>query len=330
MDSRLQRIWYGRSPWSWLLWPLSILFRFAAAVRRVSIRSIRVERPVIVVGNITVGGTGKTPLTIWLARQLSARGYRPAVIMRGYGGTSSVWPVDVTAQSDPAAVGDEAVLIATLSGAPVIAGPDRVADARRAIANGADVIISDDGLQHYRLARDIEIAVVDGARMFGNGQLLPAGPLRESTSRLDSVSAVAVTLRAGQASAPIDLEKYRPITVRSEISEARSLTSSELRPLRSFSGLRVHALAGIGNPEAFFAALRAHGLKVDGRSLPDHARLSPAELIFGDDAPVFMTEKDAVKCLKFADKRCWVVPIQTEVEGAEKVLSRIEQAIRSR
>lgn len=333
MDVWLQSVWYGRSAWAWLLWPLSLIFALLSGIRRIAFRigiarSIRVSQPVIVVGNITVGGTGKTPLVIWLAQQLTRRGYRPAVITRGYGGASRSWPVEVTAESDPAQVGDEAVLIARRSGVPVVAGPDRVASARQATARGANVIISDDGLQHYRLARNFEIAVVDGTRSVGNGLLLPAGPLRESRARLDSVDAVAVTVRLDQSSLDPELVRHKPIIVQRVIREAHSLRKAEIRPLSSFVARPVHAIAGIGHPETFFAALRAYGLDVDSRPLRDHASLTKADLTFSDNAPVFMTEKDAVKCRALADERCWAVPLQVEVHDTERLFAKIESALR--
>jgi tetraacyldisaccharide 4'-kinase len=333
MDAWLQRVWYQRSLWVWLLLPLSLLFGGIVALRRFAfqiglLRTVRVGKPVIVVGNITVGGTGKTPLVIWLAQELSRRGLKPGVITRGYGGSSASWPAQVAPDSDPAVMGDEAVLLAQRSGAIVVAGPDRVVDAKQAIALGANVIISDDGLQHYRLARDFEIAVVDGARCFGNGNLLPAGPLRESVSRLDTVSAVVVTCRAEGVHEDV-LVAWQPRIARHRLVAAISLLTNERRSLVSFAG-RVHAVAGIGNPGAFFAALSEHGLQVDGRALADHAPITKADLHFNDVAPVFMTEKDAVKCRVLADERMWVVPIEIEIDNAELLLSKIDAVIRSK
>jgi tetraacyldisaccharide 4'-kinase len=333
MDSWLQRVWYSESRWAWLLLPLSLIFACVAATRRQAfrigvLRSIRVSKPVVVVGNITVGGTGKTPLVIWLAEELARRGFKPAVITRGYGGRSTAWPHHVVADSDPRLVGDEAVLIAQRSGVTVIAGPDRVADARAAIALGADVIVSDDGLQHYRLARDVEIAVIDGERGVGNGLYLPAGPLRESTRRLDEVQAVMVTNRGPTLRRQDEFKRWRPSAVTIRLRVANSLATREQRPLSAFAGTAVHAVAAIGNPGAFFAALAAHGLQVAGRALADHAPISAAALEFGDAAPVFMTEKDAVKCRQLADGRLWSVPVELEVEHAEQLLAKIETAVR--
>ncbi len=220
MDAFLQRVWYERrSQWfSLLLLPLSWLFAVIVALRRAAYRSglaqsFRVSRPVIVVGNITVGGTGKTPMTIWLAEQLSARGLRVGIVLRGYGGTSTQWPRDVTnADTSAEEVGDEAVLLARRTGALVVAGPDRVAAAKRAIERGAQVVLCDDGLQHYRLARDLEIAVIDERRGLGNGRLLPSGPLREPASRLDSVDLKVLTRRSSRSrSDPTFLKQLWPL-----------------------------------------------------------------------------------------------------------------------
>ena len=195
---RLDHYWYTRSPWLLLLTPLSLLFRVVVGARRLAYRvgikrSTRVSLPVIVVGNITVGGTGKTPLVVWLAGYLREKGHAPGIVSRGYGGTASHWPQQVRADSDPAVVGDEAVLLAATTGCPMAVAPDRVAAAQALVdQGGCDVIISDDGLQHYALQRDIEIAVIDGVRRFGSGFLLPAGPLREPLKRLQQVDLVVV------------------------------------------------------------------------------------------------------------------------------------------
>jgi len=337
MDTFLQRVWYERhAPWfSLLLLPLSWLFGFVAAVRRVAFRrgwsqSFRVSRPVLVVGNITVGGTGKTPMTIWLAERLRARGVQVGIVLRGYGGASRQWPRDVTNETSADEVGDEAVLLARRTGALVVAGPDRVAAAERAIERGAQVILCDDGLQHYRLARDLEIAVIDERRGLGNRRLLPAGPLREPPSRLDSVHLKVLTRRAEPASPSSTLPDA--VVTTPVLGEAVSLGSGERRSLQSFVGSRVHAIAGIGNPQAFFDALTALGLTVDAHPLPDHARLTEADIAFADDAPVLMTEKDAVKCPPGAAAsrlaNCWAVRLdvaigETDAQAIDRLLDRI-------
>jgi tetraacyldisaccharide 4'-kinase len=324
----MQRVWYdGAAPWlSLLLLPLSCLFRGIVALRRTAYRrgwlsSLRVERAVIVVGNITVGGTGKTPFTIWLAQWLQARGVRVGIVLRGYGGQSAQWPREVTPQTPWEEVGDEAVLLAQRSGAIVVAGPDRVADARRAIELGADIVISDDGLQHYRLARDCEIAVIDARRGLGNGRLLPAGPLREPAGRLAEVDLRVLRGGAADSDSPHRAAgTTKQVSVGSMLREAVSLRTGERRPVESFAGAPVHAVAAIGHPAAFFASLAALGLEVEGRALADHARLASAAISFGDQRPVLMTEKDAVKCRAIADARHWAVRMDVQMSAADEAV----------
>jgi tetraacyldisaccharide 4'-kinase len=312
-ESWLNRIWYDRPAPPWWLIPLSLAygavsgsrqFLYAKRVRR----SIRLSCPVVVVGNLTVGGTGKTPLVCWLAGRLAERGYRPGIVTRGYGGSMRGVRL-VKASDDPAVVGDEPILLAHRTGMPVAVGRDRPAAARLLVALGCDVVVSDDGLQHYALARDCEIVVIDGDRRFGNGWLLPAGPLREKRSRLDSADVVVVN--GGRAL--LD----GAFSMRLEARSAIGLTGERTRPLPAFAGLEVHAVAGIGHPERFFNMLRAHGIEVIGHALPDHARLTPADVDFPDSKPVLMTEKDAVKCRHAADERHWYVPVSACFEGGE-------------
>lgn len=303
-----------------VLMPLSVLFAAISSLRRLGYRcgfmaSVRVRCPVIVVGNISVGGTGKTPLVMWLATYLQQRGKRVAIVTRGYGGSSSHWPRDVTAGSLPDEVGDEPVMIANRTGAIVVAGPDRVAAARRAIELGAQVILSDDGLQHYRLRRDGEIAVIDAVRGLGNRRLLPAGPLRESPARLASVDLLVATRRiAGAGDA---MPSQRQLTAQMQLVDVVALAGGETRRLTQFAGQQVHALAAIGNPQAFFDGLRSNGLRVIEHPLPDHAQLAARDITFADELPVFMTEKDAVKCLHFADHRHWFVRVDLSLTEAD-------------
>lgn len=332
MDTFLQSVWYERrAQWfSLLVLPLSWLFAAVVAVRRAAyrngwLRSFRVSRPVIVVGNITVGGTGKTPMTIWLAEQLRARGLRVGIVLRGYGGRSAHWPRDVQSETSWEDVGDEAVLLAQRTQALVVAGPDRVAAAKRAIERGAEVVLCDDGLQHYRLARDGEIAVIDERRGLGNGRLLPAGPLREPAGRLAHVDMKVLTRRSAevaQAATFADAIVATPV-----LGDAISIATGERRSLQSFVGSRVHAVAGIGNPQAFFDALSNLGLTVQAHPLPDHARLTAADISFADDVPVLMTQKDAVKCRAGAAglptaqrptaQRFWAVSMDVTVSPAD-------------
>lgn len=317
-DSFLQRVWYDREArWlSFALLPLSWLFGLVVASRRAAyrlglLRRVRVARPVVVVGNVTVGGAGKTPFTIWLATLLQAKGVRVGIVLRGYGGNSAHWPRDVSSDSEPQEVGDEAVLLASRTAAIVVAGPDRVAAAQRAIERGAEIVLSDDGLQHYRLARDREIVVIDGRRGVGNRRLLPAGPLREPVGRLAQADLRVVSWRDG-SSRPLT-PVAATIQACARLVEATALVGGETRPLEAFKGTRVHAVAGIGHPQQFFAALQQLGIEVAPHPLPDHARITAADIQFPDDLPVLMTEKDAVKCSPLADQRHWAVRMDVMV-----------------
>ena len=332
LDRFAQRLWYERRvTWfSVLLLPLSWLFGAMVWLRRCGYRvgvfaSVRIECPTIVIGNVTVGGTGKTPLVLWLANECKARGIKAAVICRGYGGSRSDSPIVVSATSDPGEVGDEAVLLAQAFDGLVIACADRVAAARCAVARGVELILCDDGLQHYRLQRDAEVVVVDAVRLWGNGRLLPAGPLREPVTRVNEAQLLVHTMRA-EGSQEIASTRAPHIVVRTSIESAISLASGEQRPLVSFRAGPVHALAGIGNPDAFFAMLRSQGLAPDPRPLPDHAAITARDVDFGDGHPVLMTDKDAVKCRAFADGRLWRVPLSVEISAEHQaVLWRVVQ-----
>ena len=299
--------WYRPDPIGVLLAPLGWVFALFAMLRRAAYRtgmrrSWEVGCPVVVVGNLSVGGTGKTPLVIAIARLLTRRGLRVGVVCRGYRGSASRWPRQVRADSDPNRVGDEAVLLARRTGGPVAAGPNRIAAARILVRRSkCDVILSDDGLQHLRLARDAEIVVVDGVRRHGNGRCLPAGPLREPLGRLASVDLVVVN---GDAT-PGELEmQLVPGDVVSLVDPHAT------RPLDSFCGAPVHAVCAIGHAERFFRTLASHGVVPVRHPFPDHHPFSAAEIRFDDDAPVLMTEKDAVKCERFADARHWYLPVE--------------------
>jgi len=316
----IERHWQKLTPVSLLLLPLGVLFGVLAALRRAMYRrrllpSHRLSVPVIVVGNITVGGTGKTPLVIWLAGELKQAGYRPGIVTRGYRGQSRRWPLAVTPDTSPVAAGDEAVLLAQRSGCPVMAGPDRVAAAQRLVAQGCNAIVSDDGLQHYRLQRDLEIAVIDGMRRFGNGLCLPAGPLREPVSRLREVD-WRVTNGEPQGG-EIGMRLVPTAIYRLDAPDRQAEAGD-------FDFGAVHAVAGIGNPGRFFDSLRVLGLKIRPHAFPDHHAYRAADLEFGDHHPVLMTEKDAVKCRRFAQPHHWVVAVAAEPEA------RLATAIRER
>jgi len=335
LEAALQRLWYGPRWLSLPLWPLGWLFRAVVALRRALyrlgvLRTARVDVPVVVVGNVSVGGTGKTPVAAWLARQLGLRGHRVGVVLRGYGGQASRRPQVVSADSDPQRVGDEAVLHSLRGPHVVVVGADRAAAARLAAAEGADIVVCDDGLQHLRLGRDYEIAVVDASRGLGNGQLLPAGPLREPPGRLVDVDAIVLTRRNGTAGRPprLPTEPYR-LEVRFELGDAVNLLSGERRPLATFRGGPLQAVAGIGHPQAFFDALRAAGLAIEPHALPDHAALAPQTLPFPAGATVLMTEKDAVKCRSFAGRDWWLVELAVvpDAEAAAGLMALILERV---
>lgn len=299
------------------LWPASLLFGALAALRRAAYRRgafavTRLPVPVIVVGNITVGGTGKTPLTIALAEQLRGEQRRPGIICRGYGGSAAAAQA-VTPESDPLVAGDEAVLLARRSGCPVWIGADRAAAGRGLLAANpqCDVLISDDGLQHYALAREFEIAVIDASRGLGNGWLLPAGPLREPAARLAQVDALVMN---GDGTPPPYGGKIYRMALRG--GRFRNLKAPQLQVGAShFSALAVHAVAAIGNPQRFFDHLRSLGIAFTAHPFPDHHPFSPADLRFGGDTAVIMTEKDAVKCERFADDRHWALQVDAVIDG---------------
>jgi tetraacyldisaccharide 4'-kinase len=345
MERALTRLWYGNSSGGALLQPLAWLYGSAMAFRRSAyargwFASHRIARPVIVVGNLTVGGTGKTPLTVWLATALRERGFKVGIVSRGYG-RSETAPRSVEPEDDWRTVGDEPLLLRRHSGCPTVVGADRVAAAQKLVEQGVDVILADDGLQHLRLARDFELVVVDGARGFGNERLLPAGPLRERVTRLATADAVVVTgnpehasLTALAALVPAMPETTSPATAPSdaratalqsppagfvmslEIANAVPLNGGAAQPLDRFRGELVHAVAGIGNPARFFRELRRRGIEPIEHPFPDHHPFTAPDLDFGDRLPVLMTEKDAVKCRTFADARLWQVPVTVRFSEA--------------
>jgi tetraacyldisaccharide 4'-kinase len=315
------RIWYGNSVWKWPLVPLSWLYAVAVQLRRQLyksgiLRTVRVNVPIVVVGNINVGGTGKTPVTAWLCRQLKAQGFRPAIVSRGYGGKVGRRPVLVAKDSDPAIVGDEPLLLCRQTGCAVAVHPDRVAATNTVIKEGADIVIADDGLQHLRLGRDYEIAVVDGARGFGNGHLLPAGPLRESPSRLKSVDQILEQYTGNDDGGSVLRRRDDRKSLRFRLVPhlMHRLDGSESCAIEAFSGREVHAVAGIGNPWKFFDLLENYGLKVYEHPKRDHAQFSALDLTFADKLPVVITEKDAVKCRNIGLKNCWYVSVDVEFE----------------
>lgn len=271
------------------------------------LRRKRAPVPVIVVGNLTVGGTGKTPLTIALVKRLRAAGWNPGVASRGYGRHDQATPRWVALQTTPAEGGDEPVLIARRTGVPVRVDRDRVAAARALATAGCDIVVCDDGLQHYRLRRDLEIEVIDGRRRYGNGRLLPAGPLREPAVRAARCDFRVVN--GGSAG----FGEW-PMTLCPE--GAVPLAGGKPLPLTAFGGHRVHAVAGIGNPARFFDMLRDYGIGVVPHAFDDHHAYTAQDLQFGSQLPVLMTEKDAVKCAPFASAWSYSVPIDAELPEA--------------
>lgn len=307
---------YRDARWLRTLRPLERLYRAVVASRRRAYASGRrpvwhAPVPVIVVGNITLGGTGKSPLVAWLARWLAEQGWHPGIVSRGYGGKAARYPLRVDADTPVGEAGDEPVMLAQQVGLPVVVDPDRPRGARQLVAAGCDILIADDGLQHLPLGRDLELLVVDGGRGVGNGRCLPAGPLREPLARLDEVDAVIVN---GALQQPLPVSGYH---MQLHALRWRRLTDGIGHPVTAppFSG-RVHALAGIGHPQRFFATLEALGVTLDAHPFPDHHRFSAADLHFGDAQAVVMTAKDAVKCRPFADERCWVLDVEACPEPA--------------
>lgn len=308
----LQQQWYKNGVWQLLLLPGSLIFWLLSSIRRWLyqlgiLKSSKLPVPVIVVGNINVGGTGKTPLVIAIAEYLQGQGFHPGIISRGYGGSSDSI-LSVTATSDSSLVGDEPVLMARRAACPVWVGRQRPIVAQKLLEShpDCDLIISDDGLQHYQLARDIEIVVVDGLRGLGNAMLLPAGPLRESSSRLNKVNAVVVN---GESSG------FDGFLMKVEGSQFCNLKDAKLQwDAANMQHKKLHAMAGIGNPEKFFRHLESMGLKIERHVFPDHHRFSAEDMPTSTDVQIIMTEKDAVKCMRFATDNAWYLPIKAVLD----------------
>lgn len=305
MTAWLERIWYSR--WGWLFSPLAAVFCLLSCLRRVWLQKTQaapLEKPVIVVGNITVGGSGKTPLLIALVEHLKEQGVQVGVISRGYGGRAAHYPLQLGPDTTAAESGDEPLMIYRRCHCPVVVSADRLQAARYLLANNpVDIIVSDDGLQHYRLPRDMEIMVVDGKRGLGNRLCLPAGPLRETASRLAEADLLVVNgesktqYAAGQFVMQLQPGSLQPL----------SKQCTECQPEKN---QLVHAVAGIGDPQRFFATLKNLDYQVQGHSFPDHYNYRAKDLIFSDSKPVLMTEKDAVKCLAMTElDRHWFLPV---------------------
>jgi tetraacyldisaccharide 4'-kinase len=336
MSRFIELLWNRISPWHILLWPLSLLYAAVTALRRLFYRvgifkAQALPVPVIVVGNITAGGSGKTPLVIWLVEFLRSNGYAPGVISRGYGREGDEVR-EVSARSAAAEVGDEPLLIFRRTACPVVVGRHRVAAAQSLLQKNpqVNVIISDDGLQHYSLARDMEMCVVDGARGFGNGLLIPAGPLRETPARLHHVDAIIIN--GDDINNSIKSNTYKSTM---KLVGKQFLHLNNTQPpayAENFKGKTIYAVAGIGNPARFFMHLKNLGLQFTEHTFPDHHVFSAADIAFENAEVILMTEKDAVKCASFATEQCWSLPVSAELENAfgQRVLARLKQIKESR
>lgn len=326
----IQDHWQKRGVFAALMLPLAWLYCFVMKLRRLAyangwFKSYPVGCPVIVIGNLSVGGTGKTPLVIWLAEKLTASGYRPGIVSRGYGGSASDLPLMVSPDTPASVVGDEPALISHHTGCPVAISPDRVAASTLLLSDtDCNIIIADDGLQHLRMQRDIEIAVIASDRIAGNGWCLPAGPLREAPGTLRNVDIIISRTDHSQLTDwNLTLEPIACLRV--------DRSSDDMHKLEEFSGKTVHAVAGIGNPDGFFSTLRSTGLDVIEHPFPDHHPYTPADLDFGDGNPVIMTEKDAIKCVEFADPHWWALTVSAAVDEGilETIENKLQETVRS-
>ncbi|QNI02674.1 tetraacyldisaccharide 4'-kinase [Halomonas sp. SH5A2] len=301
---------YQGSRWLWPLRPLGKLYQWLMQRRARQFqtgrrRAWRAPVPVIIVGNITLGGTGKSPLVAWLGNRLAAQGWSPGIVSRGYGGSAERYPLQVTPTTPVSESGDEPLMLAQQTELPVMVDPQRARAAEALVQAGCDVIISDDGLQHLALARDIELVVIDGARGLGNGYCLPAGPLRESTGRLKSVDAVIVN---GVSAAELPVEA---VAMRLGPCAWRRLDDGRRFPLAPLPfTVPVNSLAAIGNPQRFFATLTSLGVTGEWHPLADHQPLTEALLNQWRGRPLVMTAKDAVKCQAFAPPDSWVLDVE--------------------
>lgn len=327
----IERVWYENHPLKWLLLPLSALFFLLSGVRRLlfklGVLSVpAAELPVVVVGNIGVGGNGKTPVVVFLAEQLTQRGFKVGVVSRGYGSKAPNYPYLVSNKDDACVVGDEPTLIVKRTQVPLVISPDRVAGVSLLKKQGCNVVIADDGLQHYRLARAVELIVIDGKRQFGNGCLLPAGPLREGKWRLKTVDAVinngGINLDKRQIPMTLTAKELVNIVTGERISIALFLQQTQV----------INAIAGIGSPERFYSTLTTLGFTIKThQDFIDHHQFSGHDLIkFEQDIPLIMTEKDAVKCQTFGQANYWYLPVSATFEDndSEKLLTIIEQRVK--
>jgi tetraacyldisaccharide 4'-kinase len=325
LHKSIESIWYGNSAGAWLLMPLAWLYGLVVAVRRSLYSADLLTRPqlpvpVIIVGNITVGGTGKSPVVAWLAQQLTTAGYTPGIVSRGYGGSHSGSALLVDKKSDAAIVGDEPLMLAQMTGCPVCICADRVAAVEMIAQQGVNVVIADDGLQHYRLRRSGELIVVDGQRGFGNKKLLPAGPLRENLQRIKQADALLIN----GGSELIDGTEFNLVP-----GDLLSVDGRQTIALKDFHGLRVWGVAGIGNPERFYSMLNNAGIEVDRIDVADHGKYPLKSLIERRNQPILMTQKDAVKYHSSAPQNAWYLPVEVAFADADatKLLQLISKQL---
>lgn len=323
----IEKVWFQQhSAKYWLiplLLPLSGIFYLLSTCRRLLYRagifkSYNIDKPVIVVGNIGVGGNGKTPVVVYLVELLQKLGFKPGVISRGYGGKAASYPFCLDSESTPEQAGDEPVLIYNRCHIPVVVGSDRVANANMLVGQGCDVIISDDGLQHYRLQRDIELVIIDAKRLFGNGLLLPSGPLRERTSRIQSADLVIYNGQLEQTA----VSNNQSLGMNLAAKEIVNITTGEKIVIDVFLSKwpAVNAIAGIGDPQRFFDTLQSLNFTlIEQQGFVDHKNFQLDDFNQIDsDLPLLMTEKDAVKCQVFAQDNWWYLPVNAQLSAQDQ------------
>lgn len=329
----IEKVWFKQHRAKWLIVPLllpfSLLFFLLSSCRRLAYRmgffsSIKMDVPVIVVGNIGVGGNGKTPVTLYLVERLKAQGKKVGVVSRGYGSDAPYYPYQVNEQSTAEQAGDEPLLIFQRCNVPVVIGSDRIAGCHLLIEQGCEIIIADDGMQHYRLARTVELLVIDGKRLFGNGLLLPAGPLRELPTRMQKVDGIVINGEShfcelyANVQAPI-FELMLTAKQLVHIRTGGSITVADF--LAKHTAQPINAIAGIGAPERFFSTLSAYGFKLGKtQGFIDHQNFTSEDLsLFSAEVPLLMTEKDAVKCREFAGENYWYLPVDATFSNEQHV-----------